>query len=421
MTLSPTAVLPLPRKGLLVPLLLAMVTGMVFFGLYSVSRVLLPGGTPARSASQPPAASLALAAYWDKGCDKPGKLCNLIVEGEVAGSKAQEPPAHVKLTLRRLKTNFRQSYLVDVQKGKFRAPYVEGFTGISRNEPMHLVAETSLTQPSEGREPLIEEVYLNAFPPIFSTVLLYPLLLAGILLLFGIFLFAFTGKSSSFKNRIAILFGYIMIGVFLVFPLLAPVVLPLAFPEAFGVIQRTPVGLVVTKVASDPESGPQWALNIGGYIPETTDPSNAEGVKVEGGLTIPLYVILLSIIGGAINMTRQVPKFQEEEASATWRTELLNQYMFLISAPFLAIATYYMLIGLNLTKVPVMVLMAFSVGLISESILRTITDTAARFLHQQPSAASPTTGAGNAIPPGTAVPTGATPAAEAQAGRMAAA
>jgi hypothetical protein len=145
MTLWPTADLPLPRKGLLVPILLAMFTGMVFFGLYSVSRVLFPGGAPARSASQPPAASLALAAYWDKGCDKPGKLCNLIVEGGVAGSKAQEPPAQVKLTLRRLKTNFRQSYLVDVKKGKFRAPYVEGFTGISRNEPMHLVAETSLT------------------------------------------------------------------------------------------------------------------------------------------------------------------------------------------------------------------------------------------------------------------------------------
>jgi hypothetical protein len=145
MTLWPTADLPLPRKGLLVPILLAMFTGMVFFGLYSVSRVLFPDGAPARSASQPPAASLALAAYWDKGCDKPGKLCNLIVEGGVAGSKAQEPPAQVKLTLRRLKTNFRQSYLVDVKKGKFRAPYVEGFTGISRNEPMHLVAETSLT------------------------------------------------------------------------------------------------------------------------------------------------------------------------------------------------------------------------------------------------------------------------------------
>jgi hypothetical protein len=67
-----------------------------------------------------------------------------------------------------------------------------------------------------------------------------------------------------------------------------------------------------------------------------------------------------------------------------WRTGLLNQYMFLTSAPFLAIATYYMLIGLSLTKVPVMVLMAFSVGLISEPILRTITDTAARFLRQRP-------------------------------------
>jgi hypothetical protein len=60
--------------------------------------------------------------------------------------------------------------------------------------------------------------------------------------------------------------------------------------------------------------------------------------------------------------------------------------MFLISAPFLAIVTYYMLIGLDLTKVPVIVLMAFSVGLISEPILRTITDTATRLLRPQPAA-----------------------------------
>src|SRR5271165_5207152 len=40
-------------------------------------------------------------------------------------------------------------------------------------------------------------------------------------------------------------------------------------------------------------------------------------VEVQGGLVIPLYVIILSVIGGAINMTRKVPRFQQEgEASA---------------------------------------------------------------------------------------------------------
>lgn len=88
--------------------------------------------------------------------------------------------------------------------------------------------------------------------------------------------------------------------------------------------------------------------------------------------------------------------------SIAWRTELLNQYMLLISAPFLAIATSYMLMGLDLTKVPIIVLVAFSVGLIPEPILRTITDTAERFLRQPPP--SPAEGARNVTRPGIAEP-----------------
>jgi hypothetical protein len=38
-------------------------------------------------------------------------------------------------------------------------------------------------------------------------------------------------------------------------------------------------------------------------------------VNVTGGLIIPLYVIILSVIGGAINMTRQVPQFQKQDES----------------------------------------------------------------------------------------------------------
>lgn len=40
--------------------------------------------------------------------------------------------------------------------------------------------------------------------------------------------------------------------------------------------------------------------------------SGAPVVQVHGGLVIPLYVIILSVIGGAINMTRKVPGFQKE-------------------------------------------------------------------------------------------------------------
>ena len=231
-------------------------------------------------------------------------------------------------------------------------------------------------------------------------------------------------------------------------------------------------------------------------------------VDVQGGLVIPLYVIILSVIGGAINMTRKVPGFQkegeesdynidrpisslgsqvlrltrlgqksntsdvpiadaaeavtpaadqqaaegerslEEQARAiddelapmvteqikrnsdsdhtlaeirklvtkmeelyksrttdmpllkfdsfedwaatyprlaellrgSWRVELLNQYMYLISAPFLAIVTYYLLDLLGLSKQGVVVVLSFSVGLISEKIVSWILGIASGYM-----------------------------------------
>jgi hypothetical protein len=231
-------------------------------------------------------------------------------------------------------------------------------------------------------------------------------------------------------------------------------------------MKRTPVGLVVANVKLERDPVPQWSLNIGGHVSPPTGEQDSSVMQVQGGLIVPLYVIILSVIGGAINMTRQVPRFQGEgEAQETrpkrrlnghshkalgastrlaglhtgeapsqetreprpsghaslsdphhsgrqdtdaqhvpWRIELLNQYMYLISAPFLAIATYYMLIWLDLTKVPVTVLVAFSVGLISEPILCAITDTAVRLLRQQPPPISPAVGAAPVTQPVTAEP-----------------
>jgi hypothetical protein len=64
----------------------------------------------------------------------------------------------------------------------------------------------------------------------------------------------------------------------------------------------------------------------------------------------------------------------------SWRVELLNQYMYLISAPFLAIVTYYILDILSLTKQGVVVVLSFSVGLISEKIVTWILGIATGYL-----------------------------------------
>jgi hypothetical protein len=136
-----------------------------------------------------------------------------------------------------------------------------------------------------------------------------------------------------------------------------------------------------------------------------------------GGLAVPFYIVMLAIFGAGINMTRQVPEVQaaydkkiiprstrsvvvallhapgsifkdtvvtdreEREAASYIRKRLIDSYMYLLAAPFLAIAVYYLLqvIATN-TATPILVLMAFSTGLISDRIVTSITSLAERTL-----------------------------------------
>jgi hypothetical protein len=333
-------------------------------------------------------------------------------------------------------------------------------------------------------ESIAETIYVNARPGVepqtFQSVLWVGSVLA--LLFVVVFLYAFTGGGNRLKNRIAFRVSYIVIFLSLGFPLVAPMVLHYLWRDLPEKMIGYPVGILVANVPNlDDKEAVQWVLNIGAH-------SIAKGQKygvaeVQGGLVIPFYVFLLSILGGAINMTRQVPCLQrtmhEEESRSiltvgagaivdhfkaifgrgraaeglpaavaasgaerggdsaadegagepaaesleavsdappegtkagrpqapsasssagssgegppgtgdergtpleaeadhtmTWRKGLVDQYMYLLSAPFLAIVTYYLLVWLELTKVPVLVLVSFSVGLISDKIVRLIT------------------------------------------------
>jgi hypothetical protein len=79
----------------------------------------------------------------------------------------------------------------------------------------------------------------------------------------------------------------------------------------------------------------------------------------------------------------------KELLASHWRVELLSQYMYLISAPFLAIVAYYMLELLGFTKLPILVLISFSVGLISEKILNWLLSLASSYLRSDTAAQSP--------------------------------
>ena len=136
--------------------------------------------------------------------------------------------------------------------------------------------------------------------------------------------------------------------------------------------------------------------------------SGPDGVnEIVGGLVVPFYVVILAMLGAGINMTLKVPEIQktadmgdfpkttgsgflraiilfklneldetspaEREKAATVRLELIKNYMYLLSAPFLAIAMYYLLriVAQQVTE-PILVVMSFATGLASRGVIISI-------------------------------------------------
>ncbi|PTQ76643.1 hypothetical protein C8R26_11542 [Nitrosomonas oligotropha] len=130
--------------------------------------------------------------------------------------------------------------------------------------------------------------------------------------------------------------------------------------------------------------GSAWVINIGGHIKACTiEPNEKFGrsvsCQVKDGLLIPLYFIILALMGGSISLTRRLPELQKQagaEHIATEQQPKLSQYEFrehlifqmvqYISAPLLAILAYYLIEPGNITN---SVVLAFTAGFASETIL----------------------------------------------------
>ena len=312
----------------------------------------------------------------------------------------------------------------DLNQGKFEIPDRDPrFAAFLPGDPLRIVAKVSSPNIPEAVE---TDLYLNVAPPrlvTWSFGLIVALFFAMV-----VFFYSFTGREKPLKNRIAIWFSYIIILIFLVGPLVAPVWLLRQYPAAYGQMIGKPAGLLVTVVdpaqaCKEGKAPRQWALNVGGYsfvgdpcaaapaapkekpseklgqpnatetpvtppTPKgqetttekptrapaksepakgkktgaaagTTAPPGAAGtadklpesgkppepadaakkaapttqtvaapaktadlnqpVTIEGGLVIPFFVIVLSMIGGAINMTRKVPRYKvRSDYSELW-------------------------------------------------------------------------------------------------------
>ncbi|MGH7831234.1 MAG: hypothetical protein ACREP8_13775 [Candidatus Binatia bacterium] len=239
----------------------------------------------------------------------------------------------------------------------------------------------------------------------------------------GWFLFLFTGDVTEQKMNQIILFCYL----FTILSLLGWVVPFVIFPVVPGLHQamvKSPIGVVAgcslpLKEVPDGSTGApkelkcdnntdQWVVNIGGTVggdskasaeksekkepsiqtsPAQTAASGAAAgtesgwpsVRIQGGLVVPLYFVVLSLMGAAVSMTRRVPEYQgrlmlaqnsqkyitREQA----REYLVFQIMQVVSAPLIAITAYYLVEpDLRATSVA----LGFASGFTSETILLVI-------------------------------------------------
>jgi hypothetical protein len=511
------------------------------------------------SLSGPSSIEASISAYFVDDSGKPllgayargWQNSHLKIQGTLYQGGQPLKSGNVLITAATADNSFRQSVLAPLMNGAFQTED-PAFFAIRPNEEADISADVN----AQGTRRTVA-IHLGPQSPVDKFVLGYGLV-GGILVLTVVFFLAFTGRKTKWRNQTAIIFSYVIIAVFLAVPILAPVLLIQIFPTAMYKMIGAPAGLLNTHTPSQDAGQTQWALNIGGFSHEAPKPpaiptpdgkaggstgaSGATGVTaasgptgetgdqdqpagagtqmprveeleraelrppvavVEGGLVIPLYVIILSVIGGAINMTRKVPRLQgqgEESTYSTgrpvsslgsfamakfglktsaagdaaneqpakpdatderpledqaeeiekkltllitdqvmrkadseqtiadirslvtdmqdlyiarkggeallkfnsfedwtvshprlgellggsWRVELLNQYMYLISAPFLAIVTYYVLDLLGLSKQGVVVVLSFSVGLISEKIVSWILGIATGYMSSDP-------------------------------------
>jgi len=451
-----------------------VLVGLVYFvisGVYWIYVWVSPQAAPS-------AISIALSAYFESGA---AGARTIRVKGTVIENNQPAKQGRVKLAVELADGSERQTVYLPLREGQFDSSGEAALATFQEAAGIHVIAEFNT-----GKATAVEHLYLKSSPAVLETTALW-IMAAGTGLLLFAFFWLFTGDASPHKNQAAIVFSYAVMLAFLAIPLVLPYVFASMFPQVVYTMRKAPVGFLV---ATPRGLEPQWVLNLGG-VPvtkpaataqnsqekageaspaqtaatptpgapstegqkpsppvapaATTRESNVpEGVTdLQGGLVIPLFVIILSVIGGAINMTRNLPRFQKEAASletpltavkqlgqrvvssmemmgiarkdppnqaaeetsgttqtepastaaeadqtedsgestpsgdlvkmtAKWREDLITQHMYLISAPFLAIAVYYLLQWLDMVKVPALVLVSFSVGLISEQILGSI-------------------------------------------------
>jgi hypothetical protein len=322
----------------------------------------------------------------------------------------------VELSVRSIKEDRQLGSIVSPVEGNgtFIADVSRLFPKNQGNQGLQVAARftglwTTGTGKSQEKKPLSGEAvtYVNASGPKVRQAEWVVVSFAAVLLFLLIVLF--TGEIRRRKARV--LFSTMYFVTFL--SLFVPIVMTIWVStdgKALTLMADSPVGLVRASARGIAE--PQWLVNVGGTVAKG---NGNPPWQVKGGLAVPFYVILLAMLGAGINMTRRIPEIQakydteglsasefgamnvfgllfggkspstiqaaDRVKTAGIRTELVRNFMFVLSAPFLAIAMYYVLqvIATEVAQ-PVLVIMAFATGLVSDKVVGFIVDFAGEHL-----------------------------------------
>lgn len=310
--------------------------------------------------------------------------------------------------------------------GRFRVDPAQMPEALAGAQPFTVVATFDGSLPDPGGDAAkskalsgSKSVYLNQSPPpdfgwwigVAALGLSYSLLL--------VMLFTMSPSEQSARWLFRLTYIFILLALFLP---IAVIGVMSQSDHVVHALEQTPVGLV--KGRSVAVTKAQWIVNIGGAVLPHAPAPPAAGTGsatagddlpyIEGGLAVPFFVLILAILGGAINMTMKVPAIQQKyqaallpqtkgsileavarspmilfgansaterpspkqiEIASGLRRALLSQYMFLVSAPFLAIAVYYLMqVVARQVEEPVLVLMAFATGIVSDKIVNGISE-----------------------------------------------
>ncbi len=167
-----------------------------------------------------------------------------------------------------------------------------------------------------------------------------------------------SNRKMQFKLRAVFIYGYIIMLASLCFAS-APFFVPISDLSTNSDDQIS-AGIVVAykpEYVNSEEVHPQWYVYIGSSVTEMEEQTGLDESSnvfvLHGGLIVPLYVVVLALMGGAINMIRRVPEYQRrvvgdnrviednELISPIRARELIVfQIMQLFSAPLLAFTAF---------------------------------------------------------------------------------